>query len=493
VSSEERPDYDVVVVGAGTAGLSSALSAQEHGAKVLLLEKSPRAARGGNGRFTDGMFLSPHNGMSELREYLKDLNEREINVIDIPAYSPDDYYRELMEVSQGFADPVLCEILVKESKAVRIWLNQLGVKWDISYDHGIRVGERIKFKSSGAVLAAKGGGEGFVEMLFDIAEHKGIETRYETKAVELLMGESGKVCGVRILGKEGFRDIHSGAAVLAAGGFQANAEMRAKYLGSNWDLVKVRGARYNTGEGLTMALRIGAQPTGHWSGCHATNIDLSAPDLEGGMATARPSYIFGIMVNANWERFFDEGEDVETKTYAKIGRIILMQPNNVAFQIFDAKATPLLISCYGNAIPTEAGSIEELAKELDTDPGKLVKTVKEFNEAVQDGKFDPTTKDGKITKGISPPKSNWAQKIDTPPFRAYAVTTGITFTYGGIKTNKDAQVLNTEGNPIPGLYAVGEMMGGLFYHNYVGGSGIAKGLVFGRIAGANAAIVGRPG
>ncbi len=490
MSLEERHDYDVVVVGAGTAGLSTALSAQEHGAKVLLLEKSPRAARGGNGRFTDGMFIFPHNGMSELREYLKDLPEREVNAIDVPAYSPDDYYRELMEVSQGLADPVLCEILAKESKAVLRWLNQLGLKWDISYDHGVRVGERIKFKSSGAVLGAKGGGEGLVEKMFDIAEHKGIETCYETTAVKLLMGESGRVCGVRVLGEEGFRDIRSGSVVLASGGFQANTEMRAKYLGPNWDLVKVRGARYNTGEGLMMALRIGAQPTGHWSGCHATNIDLSAPDFEGGMATARPSYIFGIMVNANWERFFDEGEDVETKTYAKLGRIILMQPGDIAFQIFDAKATPLLISCYGNAVPTEAGSIEELAQELDTDPVKLIKTVKEFNEAVQDGKFDPATKDGKLTKGISPPKSNWAQKIDTPPFRAYAVTTGITFTYGGIKTNKDAQVLNTEGNPIPGLYTVGEMMGGFFYHNYVGGSGIAKGLVFGRIAGANAAMLG---
>jgi tricarballylate dehydrogenase len=493
MSLGERHDYNVVVIGAGAAGLSAALSAQEHGAKVLMLETSPHAVRGGNGRFTDGMLIFPHNGISELREYLTDLPEHEISAIDVPAYSADDYYRDLMEMSQGLADSVLCEELVKNSKAVLRWLGQLGVKWDISYDHGVRVGERIKFKGGGAVLAAHGAGEGLVEKLFDIAEHKGIDVRYETTAVELIMDESGRVCGVKILGKEGFEDIHCGSVVVASGGFQANVEMRAKYLGPNWDLVKVRGTRYNTGDGLMMALKIGAQPTGQWSGCHATNVDLSSPDLEGGMATARPSYIFGIMVNENGERFFDEGEDLETKTYAKLGKIILTQPSSIAFQIFDAKATPLLISTYGNSVPTEANSIEELAQELGIEPIKLLKTVREYNEAVQAGKFDPAIKDGKMTKGILPAKTNWAQKIDKPPFRAYPVTTGITFTYGGIKTNKDAQVLNRYEDPLPGLYAAGELVGGFFYHNYLGGTGIAKGLVFGRIAGANAAKSERVG
>lgn len=487
----ERNGFDVVVVGAGTAGLSASLVAYEHETRVLVLEKAPRAARGGNGRFTGGALRFTHHGIKELREFLTDLPQSLIDSLDIPEYSPDDFYGDLMRVSEGLADPILCELVVKESNLVMRWLNQLGVKWDINYDLAARVDNRLKFLDGGVSLSSTGGGQGLLEMMLDIAERKGIEIRYETKAVKLLMDTSGRVCGVRVRGKEGFRDIRSGSVILASGGFEANPEMRTKYLGSNCSIVKVRGTRYNTGDGLKMALEIGAQPTGHWSGYHATMVDLDAPDVEGGPETACKSYLFGVVVNADGQRFVDEGEDFYAYTYAKIGRITLTQPRGIAFQIFDTKTIPLLRSEYDKVTPVQADSIEELAQELGIGPVNLRKTVKEFNEAVQDGKFDPAILDGKRTEGISPPKSNWAQKIDTPPFRAYPVTTGLTFTFGGIKSNKEARVFDTEGNPIPGLYAAGVIVGGFFYHNYCGGSGITMGLVFGRIAGANAAMSAR--
>lgn len=269
--------------------------------------------------------------------------------------------------------------------------------------------------------------------------------------------------------------------------------MRATYLGPNWDIAKVRGTPYNTGDGLRMALEIKAKPQGDWSGCHAVAWDAAAPpagDLELTNLLTKQSYPLGIVVNADGQRFVDEGADFRNYTYAKYGAEILRQRGALAYQLFDAKTAPLLredeytapgVSRY------EADTVRDLAQKMGLDPATLDAMVGEFNEAIQPGEFNPAIKDGKGTEGIEPPKSNWAQPLDTPPFYGFAVTCGITFTFGGLGVDESAQVLSETGPPIPGLMAAGELVGGLFYHNYPGGSGLTSGTVFGRRAGTAAA------
>jgi tricarballylate dehydrogenase len=260
-------------------------------------------------------------------------------------------------------------------------------------------------------------------------------------------------------------------------------------LGENMDLVKLRGTRYNTGEGIQMAMEAGAQLAGHWGGFHASPVSEDSPMVEAeSAASQRYSYLYGIMINREGKRFVDEGENFFSYTYAKFGKEILRQPWGVAFQIFDAKVFPLLRVEYQDAIKVESKTLEELAEEIDINVEQFLETVEEFNEAVSDERpFIPYQLDGRRTKGLKPDKTNWAQKIDKPPYRAYAVVCGLTMTYGGLKTNEKAQVIDTTERPIKGLYAVGEITGGFFYFNYLGATGLTRGAVMGRIAGAEAA------
>jgi tricarballylate dehydrogenase len=298
---------------------------------------------------------------------------------------------------------------------------------------------------------------------------------------------------VREAGRRG--EMRGRSVVLAAGGFEADPEMRTRYLGPGWELAKVRGSRFNTGDGIKMALAIGAAPYGNWSGCHAVGWDYNAPefgDLAVGDGFQKHSYPFGIMVNAAGRRFVDEGADFRNYTYARYGRVILGQPRQFAWQIFDAKVKAQLRDEYRIKQVTKrvANTLEELVKQLeDTNGETALKEIQAYNKAVRaDIAFDPNVKDGRRTEGLAVPKSNWANTIDTPPFEAYAVTCGITFTFGGLKINTDAQVISTDGEPISGLYAAGELVGGIFWFNYPGGSGLTNGSVFGRIAGKNAAL-----
>jgi tricarballylate dehydrogenase len=305
--------------------------------------------------------------------------------------------------------------------------------------------------------------------------------------------------GDRVIGVHASRagnpvDFHAKAVVLASGGFEANPEMRARYLGPGWELAKVRGSRFNQGEGLKMALDVGAAAYGNWSGCHATGWDLNAPefgDVNVGDQFQKHSYIFGLLINANGKRFVDEGADFHSFTYAKYGGEVLKQPGQFAWQVFDAKVTKLLRSEYRIRMMTKvsANTLEELATKLEgVDPAAFLETVRAYNAAImKDVPFDHTVKDGKGTVGIDPPKSNWAQALDTPPFDAYGTTCGITFTFGGLRIDPaSGQVLDVTLAPIPGLYCAGEMVGGLFYFNYPSGTGLVSGALFGRIAGTGA-------
>lgn len=484
---------DVVVVGAGNAGLCAAISAAENGARVIVLERAPLHERGGNSAFTAGAMRVVYNTIDDIRSLVPDLSDDDLARTDFGAYTENDFLDDLARVTEYRTDPDLAHLLVSKSLDTLQWMRDHGVRFVPIYGRqAFNVGGRYRFWG-GLTLEASGGGPGLVDALNKTCEHLGVEVLYQTRAVAILTDERGAVTGLEVRHRGSTEVIQAHSVVLAAGGFQANAEWRTRYLGPGWDLAKVRGTKYNTGDGIRMALDIGAMPWGNWSGCHAVGWDRNAPDfgdLSVGDSFQKHSYPFGIMVNARGERFVDEGADFRNYTYAKYGRAILEQPGQFAWQVFDAKVTDLLRDEY--RIPqvtrVRANTLEELAERLDgVDPTGFVKTVHEFNGAVREEvPFDPNVKDGRRAD-LPIPKSNWANPIDTPPFEAYQVTCGITFTFGGLRIDTSAQVLDTDGNPIPGLFACGELVGGLFYFNYPGGTGLTAGSVFGRIAGANAA------
>jgi tricarballylate dehydrogenase len=383
-------------------------------------------------------------------------------------------------------------LLVRESQNTVRWMKERGIRWIPMFGRqAYKVGGKFRFWG-GLVLEAVGGGPGLIDMEYASAAKAGVEVRFESKVMRLVADARGRVTGVVVRGPDGTETIDARAVVLASGGFEANPEMRTRYLGPNWELARVRGTPYNTGDGIRMALEVGAQPWGHWSGCHAVQWDYNAPwhgDRKVGDNFQKHSYPLGIIVNIRGQRFVDEGADFRNYTYVKYGRAVIEQPRRAAFQIFDQKVVDMLREEYRIREVTKAEdtTLEGLARKLEIDVAGFVDTVTRYNAAVQPGTFNPAIKDGKGTRGITPPKSNWAQPLDTPPYVGFAVTTGITFTFGGLRITGDGQVIDLEQRPIPGLYAAGELVGGLFYQNYPGGSGLMAGSVFGRIAGRAAA------
>src|SRR6266545_7983168 len=484
--------HDVVVVGGGNAAMCAALAAAEAGARTLVLEKAPEAWRGGNGFFTAGGFRFAFKSFDEIREIVGDMSDEEAAAMVVYPYTEDDFYDDLMRVTEDLADPDLALLLVRESQATVRWMKARGIRWIPMFGRqAYKVDGKFHFWG-GLVLEAVGGGPGLIEMAYESAAKAGIEVRFETKVMRVVTDDHGRVTGVIVRTANGLETIPAGAVVLASGGFEANVEMRTRYLGPNWDMARVRGTPYNTGDGIRMALEIGAQPWGHWSGCHSVQWDLNAPwhgDRKVGDNFQKHSYPVGIIVNIHGRRFVDEGADFRNYTYVKYGKEVIQQPRRAAFQIFDQKVVHLLREEYRirEVTKAEASTLEELARKLEIDVDGFVRTVREYNAAVQPGAFNPAVKDGKDTKGLTPPKSNWAQPIDTPPYLGYAVTTGITFTFGGLRISSEAQVIDCEQHPIPGLYACGELVGGLFYTNYPGGAGLMAGSVFGRLAGRSAA------
>ncbi len=484
--------YDVIVVGGGNAALCAALSAREEGAKVLMLERAPESERGGNSTFTEGLMRCVYNGVDDIRALAPDLSDDEIASSDFGSYTEEQFFDDMARITQNRTDPDLCEILVKNSNAALHWMRKHGVRFMPQFGRqAFKISGKFKFWG-GATMAAWGGGPGLVDALYKAAGKNGVRILYGAWVRDLVHTDSG-VSGVVVRLNGLTQTVSAGAVVLACGGFEANAEWRSRYLGRGWDLAKVRGTKFNTGDGLAMALRIGAQPWGHWSGCHAVGWERYAADFGDRALTddyERDSYPFSIIVNAKGKRFLDEGADFRNYTYAKYGRIVLDQPGQFAWQIYDSKVLHLLRPEYRTRHVTKvsANTIEELADKLgDVDKVELLKTIREFNAAVRsDVPFNPNVKDGRCAVGLAVPRSNWANPIDTPPFEAYAITCGVTFTFGGVRITNDGQVVNTNHEPIPGLFAAGEMVGGLFYFNYPGATGLTNGTVFGRIAGRSA-------
>ena len=489
----ENQTYDVIVVGGGNAALCAALAASEHGAKVALLERAPEEKRGGNSRFTGGGFRMVHHGAQDIKRVVPDLSDADIARTDFGEYSAETYLDDLGRITQYYIDPDLAETLVRSSTGTVHWLMGRGVKFLPNYGRQAYNHEgRFRF-FGGVVIFANGGGAGLVESEYKAAAKHGVVVRYGVRATTLVRGKDG-VEGIRALVGGTEEMISARSVVLACGGFESNREWRSRHLGPGWDMAKVRGTRYNTGDGIRMALDIGAQSYGQWSGAHAVAWERYASDYgdADGQHSAgyRHSYPFGLMVNANGERFVDEGADFRNYTYAKYGRAVLAQPDNFAWQIFDSQTLYLLRDEYKmrGATKVRADSLEELVNKMqDVNPAGFSKTIQEYNAAVKrDVKFDPNIKDGKCTVGLALNKSNWANTFEKPPFEAYSVGCGITFTFGGLKIDTAGHVLDIEDAPIPGLFAAGELVGGLFYFNYPGSAGLMAGAVFGRIAGNSA-------
>lgn len=491
--------FDVIVVGAGNAALCAALSAEEKGARVLVLECAPKDQRGGNSQFTAGAIRFAYEGLEDLKAVMPDLSENEIATTDFGTYTQEQFFDDMFRVTQYRTDPDLCEVLVRQSFKTICWMREKGVRFVPIYGRqAFKVDGKFKFWG-GLTVEASGGGPGLVDSLIDSAEKKGVEIWYNARALELIT-DGTAVSGIRIRRDGKIQGVAAKAVVLAAGGFQASTEMRTRYLGPNWDLAKVRGTPYNTGDGIRMAMDIGASSAGNWSGCHAVGWERNAPefgDLEVGDGFQKHSYPFGIIVNAKGERFVDEGADFRNYTYAKYGREVLAQPGHFAWQIFDAKTLHLLRDEYRikQVTKVSADSIEALAEKLeDVDSQGFVETVKAYNASVQTQvPFNPNVKDGRCTKGLAVPKSNWANVLNEGPFEAYAITCGVTFTFGGLRIDTKAKVLSTDYRSIPGLFAAGELVGGIFYNNYPGGTGLMNGAVFGKIAGSSAADYAKQG
>ena len=481
----------VIVVGGGSAAFEAAVAAKQAGApKVVMLEKAPEPEFGGNARFSHTGFRWVFSGADEIRQFVPDLGETTFRKLHLPAYTAEQFHADLQRVTRGRIDKELADVVVQQSNAAIHWMRETGIKWDIeSY---VVIDGRYYFEP-GLVIhptGGVGGGLGQLMQWREIASKMGIELRYESR-VSALLGNDRRIEGVRVSDPNEEYEIRSGSLILCAGGFQASAEKRARYLGPNADLMKVRGSKHDTGEVLMMAIDLGAKTAGHWQGAHATPIDATFPDVEISNKANRYGYTYGITVNSLGQRFFDEGEARHSYTYAKTGWAVLGQPGALAYQIYDQKATPLLNQRYYEfSHPIEANTIEVLAGKIGIEPVVLDHTVKEFNNSIRkDIPFDATKLDGRCTEGITPKKSNWADTIDKPPYWAYAVTGGITFTFGGLQINTQAQVLNTSNNPIRGLFASGDIVG-LFFHNYPSCTGQTRNVVFSRLAGRGAAARG---
>ncbi len=434
-------EYDVVVVGAGNAGMCAALAARENGARVLVLESAPFDERGGNSRYTAGALRFVYNGVDDLLK-LCDLSEQEIATSDFGTYTQDKYYDDLGRLTDYKSNPDMAEQLITLSQETMLWMRTKGIRFAPMYSRQAFKHEGKFVFWGGLALEAWGGGPGLVEGLFNALEKNGIDVAYEARGERLIHDDNG-VHGV-VANVEGVTtSIKAKAVVLACGGFEANAEMRTRYLGPGWDLAKVRGTRFNTGGGIKMALEIGAMSYGNWSGCHAVGWDYNAPEF--------------------------------------------------AWQIFDQQVVHLQRDEYRIRQVTKvtANTIEELADKMaeyaPVDKAAFLKTVADYNAAVQrDIPYNPTVKDGRTTKGLVIEKTNWAMPLEKPPYEAYCTTCGVTFTFGGVRIDTDGRVLDTAQKPIAGLYAAGELVGGLFYHNYPGGTGLVSGSVFGKIAGTSA-------
>ncbi len=461
-----NPIPDVLVVGGGNAALCAALAAREAGASVLMLEASPREWRGGN---------SPHT------RNLRCMHDAPQDVL-VDAYPEEEYWQDLLKVTGGVTNELLARLVIRASATCRPWMRRHGVHFQPPLSGALHVARTNAF--------FMGGGKALVNAYYRSAEALGVQVRYDTP-VDAIDLRDGRFVAARSRGQR----FRARACVLAAGGFESNREWLRTAWGRNergeWpaDNFLIRGTHFNQGVVLKAMLDAGADAVGDPSQSHCVAIDARAPLYDGGICTRIDCVSLGVVVNREAVRFHDEGEDFWPKRYAIWGRLVALQPGQIAYSIIDAKAV-------GHFMPpvfpgTRASTLEGLAQALGLPVRAFADTVHAYNAACCVGRFDHTTLDDCHTEGIAPPKTHWARPLDTPPFFGYALRPGITFTYLGLRTDETAAV-RFGGQPSPNLFVAGEMMAGnVLGKGYTAGVGMSIGTAFGRIAGERAAHAAR--
>jgi tricarballylate dehydrogenase len=483
----------IIIVGSGNAALSAGIASLEKGAEVTIYEKANKKMAGGNTKYTAGAMRFSYESGDQLIDLLNNPNDERLKDTDFGSYTQEKFKNDLLNFNDGRPLSWEQEILVSKSLETIQWLSSHDVKFEPIYSRQSFIKEGKHIFWGGLTLASENEGVGLFDQELAAFLSLGGKIFYENAVSDLLFKDNA-VRGIYI----GEKKIESDAVILASGGFEANDDLRNTFIGDDWLNAKVRGTPHNTGDGLKMALKIGAIKHGLYDGCHATPMDLHMKNY-GGLDLEpkerknyrKICYFLGIMINAKGQRFLDEGKNFRNYTYAQYGRKVLEQPGHFAWQIFDSKVFDLLYDEYRfhDAHFVEGKSIDELIEKMDgVDKIETKNTIAEYNNAVDlNTTFDPTVLDGKSTHNLPINKTNWAQRIDDGPFKAFPVTGGITFTYGGLKINDNGSVLNINNKPIEGLYACGELVGGVFFNGYPGGSGLTSGAVFGRMAGYGAA------
>src|SRR3954466_1757488 len=453
--------YDVLVIGGGNAALCAAISARRAGASVLVLEGAPKFYRGGNTRHTRNMRCA-HDAATD--------------ILTGP-YTEEEFWDDLLRLTGGQTDEELAKFMIAESKDILGWVVEQGGPWQPPLGRTLSLGRTNSF--------FLGGGRAMLNALYLTAEQLDVDILYDAEVIDLEI-EDGMFLSATLRHGDGRVSVRAATLVAAAGGFEANIEWLKEYWGNAADNFLIRGTPYNRGSVLKMLLAKGVQDVGDPTQCHAVAIDARAPKFDGGIITRHDSVVFGIVVNRDAQRFYDEGEDIWPKRYAIWGRLVAAQPDQIAYIIFDSTVLnsfmPTLFP------PIKAGSIPGLAAKFELDPAALEKTVADFNAAVRPGTFDHRILDDCRTEGLTPPKTHWARKIETPPFYAYPVRPGITFTYLGTRVNRQARMLMKNGKQAANMFAAGEIMAGnVLGKGYAAGIGMTIGSVFGRVAGREAA------
>lgn len=460
-------ECDVLVIGTGIAGTVAALAAQERGASVIVLDKVSRERAGGSSRMSGGGFRAPREN-----------------------YSADDMYSDVMLVTKGRASAAITRHVVDNAASAMAWLQTMGMIWvdetkagrpDL---HGRRIrpyrAQPLPYELSG--VHQLGFGNGAMHLLHQTLFDR-VDVKFETKAENLLLDGQRRIAGVRAYdAADGFVEFRAPVVILGTGGYQANVDWRVRYFGRSADAWILRGSKYSTGDGIRMAMDIGGAPAGQWGGVHTPIIDARSPKVECGETNIN-QYQYTVMLNSACERFLDEGEDFGDRTIIRYGNKVLSQPDGIAYLVFDQKVVDLVKCNIKTWLPSTSNDLGELATNLGLDSGAFRQAIEKFNASVQPGGFDPDILDGKRTAGLTPAKSNWALPVDTPPYYAFRVTAGITYGFGGIKIDEHARVIDNEDRPIHGLYAAGEMAGGLFYDGYPGTSSLSFATVLARTAG----------